>query len=142
MHLPIKIIPSEIIEKYIILSLVRNYFIYIRIDKGIYGLPQAGNISHDALITHLTPFGYHPTTHTPRRWVHDTKSLSFVLTVDDFGAKYRDISDVNHLLISLGRKDEYSTDWNGSLYYGITLKWEYTKATVKLSIPGHIAAVL
>ena len=142
MRLPIKIILLEIIKEYNLLPLVHNEFIYIRIDKGMYGLSQAGKIAHDALIQHLASFGHHPTSHTPDLWVHDTKSLSFVLTVDDFGIKYRNISDANHLLASLGKKYKYSTDWKGSLYCGITLKWDYIKAAVQLSMPGYIATVL
>ena len=99
----------------------------------MYGLPQAGKIAHDALIQHLFPFEYYPTSHTPGRWVHDTKPLSFVLAVDDFGIKYRNNSDAKHLSTYLGKKYEYSTDWKGSLYCGITLKWDYIKAAVQLS---------
>ena len=142
MCLPLKIIPLEIIKEYNLFHFVHNDFIYIRIEKGMYGLPQAGEIAHDVLIQHLAPFGYHPNSHTPGLWIHDTKSLSFVLTVDDFGIKYRNISDANHLLASLGKKYKYSTDWKGSLYCGITLKWDHIKATVQLSMPGYIATVL
>ena len=108
----------------------------------MYGLPQAGKIAHYALIQHLFPFGYHPTSHTPGLWVHDTKPLSFVLVVDAFGIKYRNNSDAKHLLTHLIKKYEYSTDWKGSLYCGITLKWDYIKAAVQLSMPGYIATVL
>ena len=142
MCLPLKIIPLEIIKEYNLFHFVHNDFIYIRIEKGMYGLPQAGEIAHDVLIQHLAPFGYHPNSHTPGLWIHDTKSLSFVLTVDDFGIKHCNISDSKHLLTSLGKKYEYSTDWKGYLYCGITLKWDYIKATFQLSIPGYIAVVL
>ena len=121
MRLPIKIIPLEIIKEYNLLPLVHNDFIYIHIDKSMYGLPQARKIAHDALIQHLCPFGYHPTSNIPGLWVHDTKPLSFVLTVDDFGIKYRNISDAKHLLTSLGKKYEFSTDWKGLSTVGLLL---------------------
>ena len=41
MSLPIKIIPSEILKEHNLLPLVHNECIYIRIDKGMYGLPQS-----------------------------------------------------------------------------------------------------
>ena len=108
----------------------------------MYGLPQADKIVHDELVRHLAPSGYHPTAHTPDIWTHATRPLTFVLTVDDFGIKYTDINDANHLLASLRRKYDVTTDWYGSLYYGVTLKWDFIKKTVQLSIPGYIANVL
>ena len=35
-----------------------------------------------------------------------------------------------------------TTDWTGSLYCGITLKWDYDKGTVELSMPGYIQKAL
>ena len=142
MRLSISIIPEKIISNYNLSSLVHNGFVNIRINKGMYGLPQAGKIAHDELVRHLAPFGYHPTNHTPDLWTHATRPLTFVLTVDDFGIKYTDINDANYLLASLRRKYDVTTDWYGSLYYGITLKWDFIKKTVQLSIPGYITNVL
>ena len=45
----LKIIPQESIEKYDLLSKQCNRYIYVRIEKGIYALVQAGIIEHDAL---------------------------------------------------------------------------------------------
>ena len=47
-------------------------FSTFELKKGMYGLPQAGNITHDELVRHLAPFGYHATTHIP----HDHYRLS------------------------------------------------------------------
>ena len=41
MRLPLAIIPDEIIKKYNILSLEKYGWVYIKIKKGMYGLPQA-----------------------------------------------------------------------------------------------------
>ena len=109
----------------------------------MYGLPQAGKLANDELVKHFAPFRYYqPTTHTPDLWTHKTRNISFVLTVDDVGTKYTKIRDVTHLLNVLRTKYELSTDWIGSLYCGFTLKWDYPKATVQLSMPGYIATVL
>ena len=83
MRLLITIIPDEIIAEYNLLPLVKNKFVYILIQKGMYGLPQAGKLANDELIKHLAPFGYHPTTHTSGLWTHNTRNISFILTVDD-----------------------------------------------------------
>ena len=117
-------------------------FSTFELKKGMYGLPQAGNITHYELVRHLAPFGHHATTHTPGLWTHTTRSPSFILTVDDFGIEYTDINDANHLLVSLRRKYDVTTDWSRSLYCGITLKWDYIKRPVHLSMPRYIANVL
>ena len=138
----ISIIPDEIISKYNLLSLAHNCFVNIRINKDIYDLAQSKKIAHDELVRHFAPFSHHPTTHPLDLWTHATRPLSFTLTVDDFGIKYTDINDANHLLASLRRKYDVTTDWYGSLYYGVTLKWDFIKKTVQLLIPGYIANVL
>ena len=142
MRLPIAIIPEEIIAAYNLLPLVKNTFVYILIQKGMYGLPHAGKLANDELIKHLAPFGYQPTTHTPCLWTHKNRNISFILTVDNVGIKYTKMRDVMHLLNALRTKYELSTYWAGSLYCGLTLRWDYLKATVHLSMPIYIATVL
>ena len=66
MRLPLKIIPQEIIEKYDLNTLVDDQgWIYIRIDKGMYGLKQAEIIANQELVKHVAPYGYKPAQHTP-----------------------------------------------------------------------------
>ena len=48
-RLPIKIIPQEIINKYNLNGIVEDGWLYVKIGKGMYGLPQAGKISNDLL---------------------------------------------------------------------------------------------
>ena len=44
--------------------------------------------------------------------------------------------------MSLEDKYKVITDWEGKLYIGVALKWEYEKGTVKLSMPGYVHAAL
>ena len=69
--------------------------------KGMYGLPQAGKLAHDKLKQHLAPFGYSPCRHTPGLWTHTDRQITFTLVVDDFGVKYTNEKDVQHLIDSL-----------------------------------------
>ena len=39
---------------------MHNGYIFVQVTKGMYGLPQAGKISQDALAKHLEPYGYRP----------------------------------------------------------------------------------
>ena len=43
---------------------------------------------------------------------------------------------------STGNKIQETTDWEGKLYIGIALKWDYEKGTVQLSMPGYVRAAL
>ena len=49
MKLPLDIIPEEVIQQYNIRNLSHKGFVYMEIQKVMYGLPQAGKISNDNL---------------------------------------------------------------------------------------------
>lgn len=49
-------------------------FIYMQIQKGMYGLKQAGKIANNQLKKFLAPHGYRP-TRTPGLWKHDNKPI-------------------------------------------------------------------
>ena len=65
MKLPLDIIPEEIIQQYNLRNLAHKGFVYIEIQKVMYGIPQAGKISNDILKLHLDKFGYYPAPITP-----------------------------------------------------------------------------
>ena len=97
MRILFKIIPQEIIDTYDLKTLVDDQgLIYMRIEKGMYGLKQAGITSNQELVKHMAPFGYHPVTHTPGLWVHDRKKTLFSLVVDNFCVKYFSTEDTKH----------------------------------------------
>ena len=82
MRIPLKIIPQEIIDTYEPKALVDNQgWIYMRIEKGVYGLKLAGIITNQELVKHMAPFGSHPVKHTPSLWVHDNRKTLFSLVV-------------------------------------------------------------
>jgi hypothetical protein len=142
MQLALTIIPQEIIDKYKLMEKEKNGKVYIRIDKGMYGLPQAGRLANTLLVTRLAPHGYRPCTHTHGLWRHDTKPITFTLVVDDFGIKYLGKENAEHLLNALKEHYAVTEDWAGKLYCGISLDCNYDNRTVDLSIPGYIANAL
>jgi hypothetical protein len=81
MHLALAIIPQKIIDKYNLLEKAKKGHVYIRIDKGMYGLPQAGRLANDLLIKRLAPYGYHPVEHTRGLWRHETRPVAFLLMI-------------------------------------------------------------
>ena len=49
MRPPIKIIPQEIINKYNLNDIVEDRWVYVKIVRGMYGLPEAGKIANNLL---------------------------------------------------------------------------------------------
>jgi hypothetical protein len=62
--------------------------------------------------------------------------------VDDFGVKYINETDVNHLIQALKQDYENEEDWEGTRYLDITLDWDYKKREVDLSMPGYVERAL
>jgi hypothetical protein len=142
MRLPITILPLDIIEKCDLKRLAVNGWVCLDIRKGMYGLKQAGLLENQLLQKRLRPFGYYPARHTPSLWLHNTKPMAFSLVVDDFSVKYVTQSDANHLCDALLQHYEITTDWEGTVYSGITLDWDYKKRTCDISMSGYITNVL
>ena len=136
MKLHLHITPQEIIDEYALHNLVdEDGWVYLKIVKGMYGLKQAGIIANMELTKNLDKFGYHPVQHTPGLWKHATRAKIFTLVVDDFAIKYASRQGAAHLLQALCAKYTISTDWDASLYIGISLNWDYTAGHVDLSMP-------
>jgi hypothetical protein len=142
MKIAMNVIPDDIIQKYNLLTMAHNGFVYVRVVKGMYGLPQAGKLANDQLIKQLAPFGYAPCKCTPGLWTHSTRDITFLLVVDDFGVKYTKRADAEHLITSLQTAYKISTEWEGDRYIGLNLKWDYHKHTCDISMPGYIERVL
>jgi hypothetical protein len=135
-------LPQETIEKYDLNELAQDGKVYIKIQKGKYGLPQADILANELLQRNLAKDGYRPTTHTHGLWTHNTRPISFSLVVDDFGVKYVGWEHAEHLMACFKKKYNISSDWNGTAYCGLTLDWDYKNRTVDLSMPGYIKAAL
>jgi hypothetical protein len=91
-------LPQETIDKYNLIELSQDGKVYIKIQKGMYNLPQAGILTNELLQRNLAKDGYRPTTHTHGLWTHDTPPISFSLVVDDFGVKYAGREHAEHLM--------------------------------------------
>jgi hypothetical protein len=122
MHIPIKLIPQEIIMQYNLLSLVSDGHVYIEVHKGTYGLPQAIILANHLLAWRLAIHSYHHTKFTPGLWRHVTLPIEFTLVVYDFGVEYVGKEHDQYFIHALETDYTISKDWTGGLYYGITLK--------------------
>jgi hypothetical protein len=91
-------LPQETIDKYNLIELAQDGNVYIEIQKGMYGLSQAGILANELLQHNLAKDGYQPTQHTHGLWKHDTRPISFSLVVDDLGVKYVGREHAEHLM--------------------------------------------
>lgn len=79
----------------------------------MYGLAQSGQITHIDLIKHLKPHGYFPWKQTSDLWFHKTKSVVFVIVVDNIGIKYIKNGYIDHLLNTVEEQYPVKVDWTG-----------------------------
>ena len=142
MRIPVSAVPLDVFAHYQLESLVKDGFIMVEIRKGIYGLPQAGILANKLLVQRLAKGGYFPAPFTPGLFCHKTNGLNFTLWVDDFGVKYVHRKHVEHLLNLIKENYTIKEDWSGSKYLGLTLRWDYKRHTVDISMPGYIQRAL
>jgi hypothetical protein len=69
---------------------------------------------------------------------HATWPILFTLVVDNFGMKYVNKDDVNHLIQCFKKKYELTKDWGSNLYCGIKLNWNYNNRTLDILMLGYI----
>jgi hypothetical protein len=77
------------------------------------------------LTKHLEPQGYYQCRHTPGLWCHKWCPIIFSLVVDEFGIKYGGKQHIDHRINSIKNQNTFSKDWEGRLYCGIHIKWDY-----------------
>ena len=114
MKISLKYFPEDIIKKYNLMQLVdSNGYVYIQINKGMYGLKQAAVLAFDQLTTRLHIAGYPQILGSSSMWKHKTRRTIFCLCVDDFGVKYFNTKDAQYLLDTIGQHYKYTVDWTG-----------------------------
>ena len=143
MHLCIADMPEDVIKHYNLRDKATpDGYVYCEIQKGMYGLPQAGIIAQQLLKELLKKHGYRQSQTTPGLWKHDTRPISFSLIVNDFGVKYVGEENVQHLLDTVRQYYKCLCDWEGEHYCGIAIKWDYEGWKVHLAMPGYLPKAL
>ena len=137
MRLKFDLIPQEIVDKYNLHKYEDNGWVYVRIDLGMYGLPQAGILANKLLAQRLATAGYYQCQYTPGLWRHVWCPITFCLVVVDFGIKTVGLKHTKHLQLELEKHYECSMDWKGELFCGVHLDWNYKNRTVRLSMPDY-----
>ena len=60
----------------------------MKINKGMYDLPQSGILGNKLLKERLQEHAYYKLMHTLGLFTHKTRTLWFTLVEDDFGVKH------------------------------------------------------
>ena len=143
MKIPYKYFPQDIRIQYNLDDIVHtDNYIYCKINKGMYGLKQAAILAYNKLSNHLKTAGYKPITGSNGMWKHTTNSITFCLCVDDFGVKYHTKDDMHNFLNMLGKHYDYTVDWTGRNFCGMTMDWHYHEGYVDVSMPNYVSEAL
>jgi len=62
--------------------------------------------------------------------------------VDNFGIKYTQKDDVDHLITAVRAKYPFKVDWDAKQYVDIHLKWDYEKRELRTSMDGYVEQAL
>ena len=116
-------------------------YIYCKIKRGMYGLKQAARLAYDLIKQRLAPYRYHPDNVCPNIWTHETRKTVFCLCVDDFGVKYFNKDDADHLISAL-HEYKVTTDWSETNYCGLKIKWNYNEGWTEISMPNYVNKTL
>ena len=97
-------------------------YVYCRVKKGMYGLPQSGIIAQDLLKERLAKYGYSQSQLTPGLWKHKSRPTIFNLVVDNFAMKYVTDKDAHHLIDTVKKNYKCAVDWEAKRYCRVTFK--------------------
>jgi hypothetical protein len=96
-----KEVPLKIINKYGLQEYIHDDYILMEKLTGMYGLAQAVRIAQEILIVKLAESWYKMGDNIKCLFVHESRNTMFTLTVDDFGIKYDNEEDLQHLKATL-----------------------------------------
>ena len=88
-------------------------YVYGKIHKGMYGLPQAGLLAKELLETCLKKHDYWQSMISPGFWQHDKRPIQFTIVFDNFKVKYVGKENANHMISIINNHFEMSINMEG-----------------------------
>jgi hypothetical protein len=134
MRITRKQLSATIIEEYDLGKYFINEMIRLQVNKGIYGLPQAGLLAQNRFIVHIAEHGYIQSDVVPCLFRHATNDVTFVLVVDDFGIKYQNDAGRDYFLDTLKLLYKITIDAKGEHYLSITVVHDKAAETITISM--------
>ncbi len=136
-------LPPNFVKFYNLKNMANNDgTIFVKIQKGVYGLPQASILMQNLLKKQLNQHSYQQSKVTPGLWKHDWWPISFTLCVDDFGVKYIGQEHAKHLAKILNEHYKCSIDWDGKRYLGMNMDWDYDSHRVHVLMLDYVPKAL
>jgi hypothetical protein len=143
MHIKQPELPNEFAQIYKLHDLANaNVFVSIKIQKGMYGLPQAGILAQELLEKRLNKHAYLQSPITPGLWQHNFHPISFTLCIDDFGIKYVGREHAEHLSGILKEHYKSYQDWSSARYLGMNIDWDYINKNFHVSMLDYVPEAL
>ncbi len=143
MRLKLSVISEKILIEYKLCEIATlDGYVYCKIRKGMFGLPQVGIIAQELLQECLAKVGYHQSKIVPGLWTHEMRNTCFTLVVDNFAIKYTNMEDAKQLIDALQKDYTITVDWNATKYIGITIEWDYKTQKVYTHMPGYLSKAL
>jgi hypothetical protein len=142
MRIPLSKIPPATLTSHALDQYVHNNAILFEINKGMYGLPQAGILANKQLVAHLAEYDFVQCANTPCLFRHTSRPIAFTLVVDDFGIKLTSDDDAKFLIDVLEKKYVIKVDYDGKKYLGFTIRYDKNLREIGLSMPKYIPKAL
>jgi hypothetical protein len=143
MKMKLSDLPQEFVDLYGLTKIAEdNGNMYIKVQKGMYGLPQAGILAHRLLEQGLNEHRYHQSQVTPGLWKHALRPISFTLCVNNFGVKYVGREHAKQLLQVLNMHYKCLQDWDGKKYLGMDIEWDYKQRKVHMLMLKYVPEAL
>ena len=101
-------IPDEFRQQYGLNAKAKGGKVFMKIRKGMDGLPDAGRLSNKLLKQRLAKNRYYEMPHTPGLFKHVTRPIAFALIVNDCGVRYVGKQHANHLINAI--RDDYTVE--------------------------------
>ncbi len=134
MRIKILVIPQEFINKYKLIGLDRDGWIYFKILQGCYGLPQAGILANDILQSRLKAKGFYEAASTPGFWHSKWRPIQFCLIVDNFGVENVGLEHFTYLLNILKKFHGSQYNMAGNKFSGMDIEWNYAARHCRISM--------
>ena len=134
-------VPADVQAAYANQIIWRDNRAMVQVNKGIYGLPQAGRLAQEKLVTLLAKHDYLQCENTPLLFRQKASNLTFCLVVGDFAIKYHSRADAEDLISAIRKEYKFEVDWEASSYLAMTVK-HVQGVSIDLSMPGYVASAM
>jgi hypothetical protein len=131
-------IPNNIIDIYKLRDIVHNGYVFVRIQKGMYGLPQAGIIAQQLLEQCLQANGYQQSKINPGFLDARLAPYLFCTLCGQLWHQICRKEHADHLIQTLRGHYEISMDWNGWHYIGLTFNGTTITAASTSQCPATV----